>query len=464
MGVQIQTATRDGQGNPLSILSRQFISFSYGGKNIEDFDLIAIFESDRLSKELYASFKDITTEQDELDGQLFWGSNFSAGQLNFSLATDGIDSKQLEDFKNWFKPGTEKELILSEYHNRGILARVGSAPQMSLLPFEKEVEVQIGSEKRKTKVSLYKGNISLSFVMDDPHWYSLKSYLETLTEEDVKIFYEDKVPYKEMFKTSCLLADDYICDENLIITNKTNGIALSGKQQKDGLLYYCGSAPEKPIISFKITPIIDEVSGKISFDKSDSSKNYYLSIGVDNNYQQLDFNLPSLFSSYNTAIDKVLEYKEGSSILDLRKELRDTLYNYSTRSYVMAIIDFARLNKNGITAEGAIQSSFQSFFINQMKNFFKGDLECIINNKTGEVLISGIINLYNGEGLTEDNLLSTTSTPITENAGNMIKSNYLTIEAVNLPNTGWIESINCLFIKTNTELFDLKINYKYRYL
>ena len=130
----------------------------------------------------------------------------------------------------------------------------------------------------------------------------------------------------------------------------------------------------------------------------------------------------------------------------------------------MAVIDYARTNKEGVTAEGAIQTSFQSFFINQMKNFFNGDLECVINNKTGEVLISGNINLYNGEGLTEDNLLSTTSTPITENAGNMIKSNYLTIEAENLPNNGWIESTNCLFIKTNTELFDLKIDYKYRYL
>ena len=464
MGVQVQTATRDGQGNPLSILNRQFISFSYGGKNIEDFDLLAVFENDRLSKGLYASFKDITTEQDELDGQLFWGSSFDAGQLNFSLATDGIDSKQIEEFKNWFQPGVEKELILSEYHNRGILARVGSAPQMSLLPFEKEIEVQIGDEKKKTKVSLYKGNISLSFVMDDPHWYSLKSYLETLNEEDIKIFYEDGVPHKSMFKTACLLADNYICDENLNIIKETQGITLSGSPQKDGLLYYCGSAQERPIISFKITPIIDETSGKISFKKSDSNKNYYLSIGVDSNYQQLEFNLPSLFSSYNSAIDKVLEYKEGSSILDLRKELRDTLYNYSTRSYVMAVIDYARTNKEGVTAEGAIQTSFQSFFINQMKNFFNGDLECVINNKTGEVLISGNINLYNGEGLTEDNLLSTTSTPITENAGNMIKSNYLTIEAENLPNNGWIESANCLFIKTNTELFDLKIDYKYRYL
>lgn len=179
MGVQVQSATKDRQGNPLSILNRQFISFSYGGKNIEDFDLLAVFSNDRLNKEIYAPFNDTTTEQAELDGQMFWRTNFKAGGLSFNLATDGITSAQLEEFKVWFQPGIERELILSEYHNRGILARVSSTPQMSLLPFEKEVEVAIGQDENlkpiyyKTKISLYKGEIKLDFVMDDPYWYSI---------------------------------------------------------------------------------------------------------------------------------------------------------------------------------------------------------------------------------------------------------------------------------------------------
>lgn len=460
MGVQVQTATRDGQGNPLSILNRQFISFSYGGKNIEDFDLLAVFDGDRLSKEIYAPFKDITSEQDELDGQIFWSSSFNAGQLNFSLATDGIDTKQLEEFKQWFQPGIEKELILSEYHNRGILARVATAPQMSLLPFEKEVEIQVGSEILKTKTSLYKGNISLSFIMDDPYWYSLKSYLEDLNEENIKILYEDGIPYSSMFTTSCLLADSEYCEvgENNIEIKEGIGIEISGLTQNDAYLYYCGTAPEKPIISFNIAPEIEEDSGKISFKKSGSDKNYSISIGVDEGYQKLEFNLPSLFSSYNRAIDIVLKYKEGSSILDLRKELRDNIFNYSTRSYVMAVIDDAKNNKKNVNSNGAIESSFRAFFIKQMKSFFKGNLRCSINNKNGEVLISGEINIYNnGE-------TPITSLPITENAGNMIKSNYLTIEARKIPKNGWVGKDECLFIKTNTELFDLKIDYKYRYL
>ena len=53
MGIQVQSATKNGQGESLSVLKRQFISFSYGYKKnengedipvrIEDFDLLAVF-------------------------------------------------------------------------------------------------------------------------------------------------------------------------------------------------------------------------------------------------------------------------------------------------------------------------------------------------------------------------------------------------------------------------------------
>ena len=147
MGVQVQSATKNREGKPLSVLNRQFISFSYGGKDIEDFDLLAVFSGDRLDKEVYAPFNDTVTEQAELDGQLFWRTNFKANQINFNLATDGMTSHQLEEFKMWFKPGTEKELILTEYHNRAIMARVSAPPQISLLPFEKKITVKVGYEQ-----------------------------------------------------------------------------------------------------------------------------------------------------------------------------------------------------------------------------------------------------------------------------------------------------------------------------
>jgi len=53
--------------------------------------------------------------------------------------------------------------------------------------------------------------------------------------------------------------------------------------------------------------------------------------------------LPSLLTSYNKAIEIVQNFLPGeSSILDLRKELRDNLYNYYTRSFAIGIVDAAR--------------------------------------------------------------------------------------------------------------------------
>ena len=107
MGVQIYSATKDGQGNPLSVLNRQFISFSYGGKNIEDFDLLVSFNNDRLNKDLYSQVNNITTTQNELDGQMFWGYNLAAGKLSFTLVTDGMTDAQLEEFKCYLRANEE---------------------------------------------------------------------------------------------------------------------------------------------------------------------------------------------------------------------------------------------------------------------------------------------------------------------------------------------------------------------
>lgn len=209
MAIQIQTITKDGQGNPLSILSRQFFSFSYGGRNIEDFDLVATFPNDRLDKTIYAEFNDTVSEYSELDGQLFWLSSFTAGKINFTLSTDGITVSQLEDFKSWFRPGIERELILSENHNRGILARVASAPAMSLLPFEQDIEVEVNNTIYTTKTSLYKGDITLELVMDDPKWYSLNSIINEITPETLKIIHEDGIPHESMIHTHGFFADNY---------------------------------------------------------------------------------------------------------------------------------------------------------------------------------------------------------------------------------------------------------------
>jgi hypothetical protein len=72
-------------------MNRSFISFTYGNKHIEDFDLIATISNNRLSRDGYASFKDNISTYDNLDGQFYWNTHYANNIITFNLATDGID-------------------------------------------------------------------------------------------------------------------------------------------------------------------------------------------------------------------------------------------------------------------------------------------------------------------------------------------------------------------------------------
>ena len=192
---QVYQATHNGEGGRLPFMYRSFISFTYGGKFIEDFDLIATIVNNRLTKPGYAPFNDIVTTYDNLDGQYYWNTHYNANSLTFILSTDGIDERTLNEFLFWFHAGEAKELILSEHPNRAIMARVAQPPQLSLLPFEYDTTITLSSVTYPAKTTLYKGDITLDFVMDEPHWYARDNILgklkDVMVEGEVKRRYID---------------------------------------------------------------------------------------------------------------------------------------------------------------------------------------------------------------------------------------------------------------------------------
>ena len=470
MGIQVYEATKDGQGNPLSILSRQFISFSYGGKNIEDFGLLAVFEGDRFTKDFYAPFQDTVTTQAEIDGQIFWRSKYNASQLHFSLATDGMTSQQYEDFKNWFTPGVERELILSEYHNRVAKARVSIAPTFSLLPFEKEVHVKIGGVSYTTKTTLYKGSISLTFVMDDPFWYSKADYFsEGLTKEDAKVIYEDKIPHINMLQTSCFLSGENYY--NGLEIKKQEGVDIS----KDNTLYLynCSTAPVKPEISFTIQPSGTEyITFPFNNYQGANFKEYcYLQIGD----QKLEFTTPSILTSYNRAIEIIKSYTAGDAAIDLRADLRDNIKHYYVRAWAVGIIDSFRndASRTYVSLEGALREGFRAQMIRTMEHFIKENetsnfypINFVINSRTGIVEISTKCRIATGS-LLQGGYPNGASTIIdlVENSGDMLKSNYIQIDDKKIfSEDGIISENECLPINSNCDLSNLKIKYQYTYL
>ena len=219
---QVYKVTHDGNKR-LPFLRRSFISFTYGedasGRPvpIEDFNLISTFDGDRLSRQAYASFNDLTSNYDVIHGQFFWGSYYTNNSLTFKLATDEMSQEDLDRFKYWFKAGTVRELVLAEHPNRAIMARVAQPPEIDLLPFEKRVTVRLKDKEFQTSTTVYRGEITLELTMDDPFWYAKQNILgiqdangnyesedwvdangvkaSILESEDaIKIIYEDHIP------------------------------------------------------------------------------------------------------------------------------------------------------------------------------------------------------------------------------------------------------------------------------
>ena len=234
---QVFQATHEGE-NYLPFMYRSFISFTYGERHIEDFDLIATISGNRLNRKGYAQFNDTVSTYDNLDGQHYWATHYKTNQIDFTLSTDGMDQKQLDDFLHWFKAGTSRELVLAEHPNRAIMARVAKPPELNLLPFEHEVTVKVSNLSYQTKTTLYKGDIQLSFIMDQPHWYAKLNILgkaitridpytgneiisyqdhwddangqdvEVISSPDaLKILYEDGIPLGSMIGSNMLLGN-----------------------------------------------------------------------------------------------------------------------------------------------------------------------------------------------------------------------------------------------------------------
>lgn len=235
---QVYLATHDhgganGASRRLPYRYRSFISFSFDKQWIEDFNFIAFVDGDRMQKNLTADFEDLTSSYDVLDGQFYHSTHFRTNTIHFTLMSDEVDARLMEKFKNHFSPGKTAELILSEYPNRAIQARIAQPPEMAMLPFEKKVELKVAGVTYETSVTNYKGTVDLEFVMDEPFWYSIinifgrvdvdpvthqHTYVNEWDGSDIynnpdtlkdvlKIVYEDGIPLYHMIASPMLFGN-----------------------------------------------------------------------------------------------------------------------------------------------------------------------------------------------------------------------------------------------------------------
>ena len=512
---QVFDATHDGAGKRLPYMYRSFISFTYGGKHIEDFNLIAITENNSLNRNLSANFEDITTSPAVSDGQFYWGTHYQNNQLSLTLFTDYISQKDLDDFKSWFQPGVERELILAENPFRGIMARVGAVSTMEMLPDEEKIEFKMAGQIRRTSITSYKGSIHLTFTMDDPFWYSLYNVLDYQFDENMnagvwrgidgqpevivdspdalKVIYEDRIPTLSMFDVSI---DNTNIDENVTrgdgnIHNSTASIninplsTVSGDDEAQSVqdtrahisgyrlgvdyygyvglfintmrnsmfptfesgysnrkyLYYAGTAPSLPKISFTIQGPAMQTSGYFSLIGNEySSPSTPYSELVIEGYEKhvLRITTPSLFTAYNQARSIL---SRGLSGVELDEALRDGVHHKKIRDIVFSL---------GSKTAANLQSAFNSWATART-------FDLVFDCKTGATQL-----IY----------IDTNGKEIKESAGDMVKSNHFKIiERNKLDDNGFVnlwennkEYSQLLYHNIGTTLYNFKIDYHYMYL
>lgn len=516
-----------------SLMNKSFISFSYGGKFIEDFDLIAVINNDRLQRPIYGNFEDSVTTYETLDGQYYWGTHFTNNSLDLILATDGITEAKLNEFKAWFSPGSIRELWLSENPNRGIMARISTAPTYSFIPFEEKITHTIDTIKYSTSTTIYKGEINLSFIMDDPFWYSrapLINYyyydvddkiasmtdvrtdgaLDTLNDKDfIKIIAEDNIPHISMLQTDAFLAEnkcamiygssdtsigsqivgddvnqgDYTyahIDDGELPYTAIIGVVLGERRNNEyqvnlntdintSYLYYSGTAPSKPIITFTLKPYISNYFIAAPFNKytTELSNSHYNILTIGN--AKLKFSTPSLYNGYNQAISIVNSINSGDAFLDVETALRIGVNEYYARAWSLHSLRLLN-NANYVSDGGAIlnkDSFFNQFYI-EMRKF-------ITDNNDNYLTATFTFNSQTGETRGNFNIRAIvngaeTFLVISETTGDMLKSGHIILKERNYPNEhGIISNVNCSAITTDYPtiaggLQNLLISFKNMYL
>lgn len=460
-------ATHDGQGNHLPVSSRSFISFNYNGKDIEDFDLIVVTNGDRISRSLSSSFKTLTSTYDLVDGQYYWGYSYDPLVIDLTLSTNGITEQKLQEFRKFFVPGIEKSLILAETANRVGYARVNTAPQMSMLPFEYPVEKTINEIKYTYSTTMWKGDIQLQFVLDDPFWYAIQDSFGSLesdstftTKDKLKIYIEDGIPFFDALQpntSTILLANNKKC----YIDSTTQTVAIddnNGLNDFSNLYFYNPStAPVYPTLEFSFVPTIDENTNYINFPANDYAPQGndnlpYNTITVGN--EVFHYTTPAILNAYNQAVEVLDKFQVGDSWVELQDAMRNTLNEYYMRGRAAAA-----LNQDGIQdGNGALLSGFDENIINFLQEgFLNNTISCIFNSKTGEATLSTKFNVSgeNGESIETD---------VQENAGDMVYGNYLIIRDRTLPIDDEVKPEGCLTITSSGAITAFKLDYKYTYL
>ena len=247
MGVQVTELTLNKKCH-----EKEFIDFEFDGKHISEFGMVAVADGGRHSFDAAPTFQDETSSVNGVDGQYYWGTHFGSKKMSFTLATDGMTEAQVNAFKQHFRPGKYGKFIEDKLACRYNYARVSQVVTFNVVPFRIKKKIN-GVD---IYVNEYKGDCRITFEFDDPYFKTTRNYIEndTKDKEQLRAMYVNGIPMPNSFggKTGlgvCSIGDDTYCFQSKRLTRIENAIGYSYL-----VFYNPGTAKTKVKIEIIFTP------------------------------------------------------------------------------------------------------------------------------------------------------------------------------------------------------------------
>lgn len=336
MGLQVQDLTQGKQP-----WDKEFIDFSFAGKHISDFGMVAVSDGDRHSLDMSPSFTDETSTVNGLSGQYYWGTTFNAGTINFKLASDGVTEQQLTEMKRHFIPGKYGKLILDERIGRYCYARVSSVITLNFVPFQEEKTIR----GIKVYTNIYKGEAAITFEMDYPWWMGEDEYYSEVSETNLYKYLRNGIPFSFSNPTVTGIyigsPTHYLVDGEAKLLSTYSAAVESPEALKVMKLYNC-SEIDSPV---KIT--VNNIPITVATYYDNQKHGLYInsirdSVNTPNDGHQFQYDVYKTMLPDGKTKVSVLQYTSPSVIYNINKVIELT-WQYGETIQEANLIDFQDL-------------------------------------------------------------------------------------------------------------------------
>ena len=244
----------------------------------------------------------------------------------------------------------------------------------------------------------------------------------------------------------------------------------------NGYFFYSGTAPSPTIISFDITPTFDNDGYMNMINNSITSANKpYNTITIESiNKQELQLTTPNLITSYNKALNILYtSISNGKVVEEIQKEIILQVRHPAIRTWVNSLLSTDNLSQVSVNT---IKSRMMQFFKETETTY--APMHFVFNSKTGSALgefkyrrPTSQLSLTNStEPINISELLE-----VTEDVGDMLKSNNIIIHDRNYPNENgkivhWQNTIqgktysHRIYHDFSSAISNLQIQYRNMYL